>query len=831
MRRCVRRPHMPVIAVVVGISLAAAWLPAAAWARGPHPDVRPTSVSSPAWADPANPLPTSITIVNDGTAAAAKSVLHLYFSADKKLGASDRRFQGSATVPALRVGRKVIVRPALRLPTNARLGQFWLLACDQGHCVASGQRVHVTATPKTSGDLIAAALAAHKIGAGTALIDNVYAALGDKRLPAAYRGDDPPLFGDMALAVAADKWSTLSARQRAALSPLLQGPSGPRRYTAAAAAAGPHPAASACPHTGPTGMKHVDSPGGKIRIWYPASGVPRVAAAAPQIAREAGTIWNRFAKLMGREPPSDADFCGFNGGDGHFDIYLVDNDLDGFVKGYAITTNYKGHHQTGGPSFTVFNCWADDPPDGWELAHELFHAFQFAYAHAAELASYQGFDEGSANWAANYMYPLADREHTDDEMLTYPDSPSDTFPNNSFGYELWVFDYFLTHRYGDNLIPQIYDQFQHEDELTALNSVMPGGFEARLPEFTRYGWNQAPVKDGFRSWDRLDAVPSVAYQQPVQPRNLELGDLESRTLNLPDKLAPLTRSYTSLHVDDQHIRDLRFTNTVKGIQGASVQAFVKLADGSWKTQDWTNKKTVDFCRDEGPDQDVTDLVVMYANARYQDTKALNPAKQPTLELRNNCDHYYRVTSVTGSYHEEISVPDTAHSYPCTDSGTEDFSLTVNSSGHLGATDGSYTPHGLGEVYVPAQLTGSRHYQQTCTGGSVFLQPCDATLTASAGYMVGIGDVFNDTDPVPVQVANLMHQDPFDEACDDQGYGWFNSDNPLHMDPTTVPLSTLEGTAPFTISASNDYDDGAGHSYSTTMTVTLQPTDEAGDPLQ
>lgn len=534
---------------------------------------------------------------------------------------------------------------------------------------------------------------------------------------------------------------------------------------------------------------------------------------------------------MGREPPSDAGFCGFNGGDGHYDIYLVDNDLNGFVRGYAITTNYKGHHQTGGPAFTVFNCWADDPPDGWELAHELFHAFQFAYAHAAELNDYRGFDEGAANWAANWVYPTVDLEQQDDEMLTYPDQQADTFPNNGFGYELWVFDLYLTEKFGDHLIPQIYDQFQHEDELTALNSVIPGGFADRLPDFTKYGWNEEPAPDGFRKWDRLTDVPSVGYRQLILPMNLHLGDLESRSLNLPDKLWPLTRSYMSLHVDDHHIRDLTFNNTLNGMQGTSVQAFVRFNDGTWKTQDWSNKKTVEFCRDEGPDQNVTDLVIMYANARYQDAKPLNPQKQPTLELRNNCDRYYRVTAVTGTYHENISVPDTSHAYSCTDSGTEDFTLPANPAGHLAPTDGSYTPHGLGFVTVPASLSGSRHYQQTCTGGQPLLQPCDAPLSADVQYIVGIGDVFSDSDQVPVQVQNLQHQDPLDEACDDEGYGWINSDNPLYMDPTSVPFTTLEGTAPFTITASNTYDDQAGRTYSTSITITLQPTDEAGDPLQ
>lgn len=104
-----------------------------------------------------------------------------------------------------------------------------------------------------------------------------------------------------------------------------------------------------------------------------------------------------------------------------------------------------------------------------------------------------------------------------------------------------------------------------------------------------------PVQGGFRAWDHLDTVPSQSYQQPLQPVNLHWGELTQRTLNLPGKLPQLARTYYPMHVDDSHIQDLYFDNTFHGVPGASVQAFVKLASGKWQTQNWTDRKGVDFC--------------------------------------------------------------------------------------------------------------------------------------------------------------------------------------------------------------------------------------------
>lgn len=150
------------------------------------------------------------------------------------------------------------------------------------------------------------------------------------------------------------------------------------------------------------------------------------------------------------------------------------------------------------------------------------------------------------------------------------------------------------------------------------------------------------------------------------------------------------------------------------------------------------------------------------------------------------------------------------------------------------TDGSYTPGGLGVAYIPSAVAGSDNSSQSCSGGPVFLPPCQSTLSGTADYLMNISsiDAMSD-DNVPIRVEALNHHNAFIDstnACDgDYKYG--NADSVQWMDAGTVPVATLEGTAPFTVTASNTFNDQEGHTFTRTMTVTLQPTDENGNPLQ
>ncbi|NJO81529.1 MAG: hypothetical protein HC828_01360 [Blastochloris sp.] len=86
-----------------------------------------------------------------------------------------------------------------------------------------------------------------------------------------------------------------------------------------------------------TTWRSVESPDGKVRVWWQAR-YPADSAKAEEYARVVGTIWQALATLMGREPPSDnGDMRPCRGGDDRLDISLVDIGDSALVRAYTST--------------------------------------------------------------------------------------------------------------------------------------------------------------------------------------------------------------------------------------------------------------------------------------------------------------------------------------------------------------------------------------------------------------------------------------------------------------------------------------------------------------
>ena len=116
------------------------------------------------------------------------------------------------------------------------------------------------------------------------------------------------------------------------------------------------------------------------------------------------TIWRQLWPVFGRDPVTDEHENCFHGGDGKLDIYLV-NRTDGTTKGETIP--YPGPC-SGHAAHTSSSTPAASSPTRWELAHELTHAFQFAFP-VASCSSFANFDEAVATWGGQYVYPRDDR--------------------------------------------------------------------------------------------------------------------------------------------------------------------------------------------------------------------------------------------------------------------------------------------------------------------------------------------------------------------------------------------------------------------------------------
>jgi hypothetical protein len=471
----------------------------------------------------------------------------------------------------------------------------------------------------------------------------VFAEFGDSRLPPQYQGDDlgPTPGGDpYALQEVQAAWNRLSTADRATLQPFFVPPAArgswanatPSRHATSQASlpalsSGTAPVCSPLDKIVDKNWTYLDDPGGKVRIWWYKTS-SRDAAAAKAIAPAiASKIWPAFTDLMHRQPLSDASEPCFHGGSGAYDIYLVNFVTAGrYGPPRALTVTYPGRC-TDSPAYTLFSTsHGARPPRPWEIAHELFHAWQFSYKYAADCAQYQGFDEGAANWAAEYVYPK-DEARNASWMVEGPWFGWARFDAVD-GYSLWAFDLFMSKTLHDSAIPTIYDKFQSMGPLDAVDSVLPGGFQRQWPLFTRYGWNRPPGPPSFTRWDEFTRIPGCGQSWSCPTRPVNLGSLE-----LPANLAPLSRQYYSLSVPDNNVRYLKFTNPLAGLPGASVQAYVRLVGGDWQLQKWTQTQ-VTFCRDQ-QDQNVQDIILMYSNDK-PDLSSGPAVATPTMTAQSSC---------------------------------------------------------------------------------------------------------------------------------------------------------------------------------------------------
>jgi hypothetical protein len=182
----------------------------------------------------------------------------------------------------------------------------------------------------------------------------------------------------------------------------------------------------------------------------PANGIPDYVEAASAVLEE---VWTEQVTELGyRRPKSDLTSAN-NGGDGRIDVYLADVGDDG-LYGYCTTddpnaidpnTTYRSYDFSA--YCVVDNDYAEFPPpsrglDGLRItmAHELFHAVQFAYD-AYEDA---WFMESTATWMEDEVYDAIDGnlQYLPQGPLGRPRVPLDL--NRGFAvYGAWIWPRFL----------------------------------------------------------------------------------------------------------------------------------------------------------------------------------------------------------------------------------------------------------------------------------------------------------------------------------------------------------------------------------------------------
>jgi hypothetical protein len=517
--------------------------------------------------------------------------------------------------------------------------------------------------------LIAAAVADGTLNEETALIYRIYATFADERLPAVYRGNDTAVTYDgRVLEQAATRWETLTAAAQAIVLPFLTPPAYSGSWAGEPAAVLAADRAPLCGGLTANWM-WVDTTNGRARIWWQDSH-PGDAKQARMLAEQFDTvIWPKVRNLMGRDNLSDAEkSC--NGLDGRLDIYLADMPGANPAKGWNIT--YPPSCNTAA-TFIQLNRTLPTNELRSALAHELLHAFQWAFKSSAlcDRDEDRWWREATATWVMHFVYPNDNLEHSYAEyLLKHPDVSLERFSSETdmHPYGAYLLPFYMAQTYSSALIRTSWEKLSTHDSLEAVNTALPGGFAEIWPKFVLHNWNAAPAPyDSYTTWDGVTerAVPVSDTAVPA-PNG-------QQTYALPVEVAHLASEYYRFTFPDDNARGITFYNGItfnateitadggRGLGmaplseaervGANVQALIKI-DGQWHREDWTERPIVFFCRDQ-KSQRIEELVLVFSNSSHDQERIVQPlGEAPVLAVSNaGCWKWQGTASVRIEAHD------------------------------------------------------------------------------------------------------------------------------------------------------------------------------------
>ena len=517
-----------------------------------------------------------------------------------------------------------------------------------GSSTAVANKAEARTFPKTSEELVAAALQAKEISYEQSLLARAYALYDDPRLPKEFRS--PVIDWEAGMALSAEineKEATLSNEILKQLAPFRVRPNDPisifNRPRAEVLKAQTSPV---------TGWVSRAVPGTRLRVW--------INGTQPQLDRYVPlleTAWNGMRDYFphplpdaGGKAPSDVD------PDAAIDVYLVratqiDPRSERCWSGQlnlrdCMLLGVLGRTEITAPSGRISSAYillnienrSDDQLLG-TMAHELAHATQNKYDNREiQFDGGKWLAEGTAAWVEyKVLKHLGKIPAGPYEFLEVPAYPLGIFDNlhrslddRYHFYGTWLFFFSASIDLGDRVVTTVWEKaaLQQFDGMGAVNAAIP--MLKNFPPFAVRNWNRNYVPRWYKSYDdtfRTDVTP--LYDDVIDPLP-PIKELEAPIEPLPH----LATAYFPF-VFPPSIRRVTFENLYMDLPDARVWAIQKIAGGWREPEDWTEQLLKTFCRDLD-DQNLEELILVVSNTHLTDPLAPGHPKPRVLSEENGC---------------------------------------------------------------------------------------------------------------------------------------------------------------------------------------------------
>jgi hypothetical protein len=521
---------------------------------------------------------------------------------------------------------------------------------------ASASTAGTPRQPPSSATLIERAAAAGRISQARALVYRLEAMSGDPRLPAAYAGQSQE---DLAAIVSA-YWTKgqLGPKEAARVARYLARPTDVRANEHAVAALPNAQAAVFVPGSSAAGARPASPVQGDctdgnwvsqagqhpFRVWLNCTG-----SWVEDLRRAVSTMdvqWGAMTGVMGEPLPDDG-----TGGDSRMDIYLVSGAaqcVPGRDPCYRLRADEAGRAVPTGPddgartsAFLVLPRSVVATPQllSTLLAHEFFHALQFAHNARGLFTNTAShwFVEATAEWAQSafaretaaemvYRPQFVDRFQRFDAPLNRSDNAQ-----TGDGYRAFIWPYFMQQESAAD--PAIIGaawralegayNFAAADQ--ALNSVF--SFADHFRDFAFRNLNRdflpgSPIVPRYADMDPTfpsNAEPEAARRRPVNSIAVEAS--AAPPVQYREHLDLLTSHYW-VFVVDPAVRQIDLN--LSGLTGGNpVADAAVLSDhgapfsGQWERIRLGAGRTT-WCRDD-PARDISLIFLVVSNAAYQGT--------------------------------------------------------------------------------------------------------------------------------------------------------------------------------------------------------------------